>query len=191
MIKQKQVEKTSNSPWNELPRPAVEDSRIISFVPKLYDVLCSNDISWGKWWVVSTSTEALLSKCLWKSSVTFGIPDFSLVMSAAVCIPLFLLFSSWCRSSWHFGHSLLKMYSVLNLFFFDSGFHSKLKFCMIWYIQLLVLTPIYVHGCMELWTVIKRETRETQVQILCLHCFGLGRTHLRACASVSHSIKFS
>lgn len=123
--------KKSASPWNELPRPPVEDSGIIFFVPKLYGIPCSNDVSWGKRCVVSISTEALLSKCVWKSSVTFSIPDFSLVISAAVRIPLFSLFASWYRSLWHFGHSLPEMYSVLNLFwafFFDSGVHSKMKF---------------------------------------------------------------
>lgn len=51
-----------------------EDSRIIFFVPKLYDIPRSSDISLEKWWLVSIHMEALFLRYLWKSSITFSIP---------------------------------------------------------------------------------------------------------------------
>lgn len=93
MIKQKKKnwEKKSTSPWNVLFF-LVEDSWIILFVPKLYDILCSSDISSEKWWLVSLNTEALLLRYLWKSSITFRVPGLQLGYCGSYLLFVFLSF---------------------------------------------------------------------------------------------------
>lgn len=100
--------------WTFFP---VEDSRIILFVPELYDILCSHDISRGKWWLASIRTEAFLLKYQWKSSITFNIPWLQLGYCSHYLHSLvFAVFSLLYRSSWHFGYSLSEMCGIFKLF---------------------------------------------------------------------------
>ena len=159
----------------------VEDYRIVFFVSKLYDISCSNDISLEKWWLVSNHMEALLLRYLWKSPMTFSIPQFQLgyckcYLYSLVFAVLLMLYTSLCR----FAYSASAMYSVWHSF--NSEAYRKLKFSMTLYIQILLTICRY----MELRTAIKSELRETCILIPSLLGPGLGQSPYLSKPPCSH-----
>lgn len=122
----------------------VEDSRIIFFIHKLYDIPRSNDISLEKWWLVSIHMEALLLRYLWESPITLSSPWLQLGYFRHYLYSLvFAVFLMLYRSLWCFAYSLPAMYSVWKSFF-NSGFTGSWNF--VWpYVFKYLLPYIFMH----------------------------------------------